>query len=351
VILKLEPALLLPRMMALLVTMATLVLKLMSAKMVIAVEKTQLFAKLKTNVTMLVIAIPQLENAQTPRRKMDHTVMMAMPVLRMMFANMVIVVEKTLLFAKLKTNVTMLVFAIHILVIALIPTHLMALLATMETLVLWQISAELEFAVVKMLLSVNPLINVTMLVFVIPQLELVPILPRKMDLIVTMETCVLKLMSAKVVIVVEKTPLFAKILTNVSMLVCATLILVNAWRWTNLMVTLVMMAMLVPRPMFAEMETVVERILLFVMPLINVTMLVFAIPQPENAQTPRRIMVPLVTMVMPVLRLMFATTDSAVVRTLLPAKLKTNVTMLVFAKTILELVPILPRMMDLIVTM
>jgi hypothetical protein len=45
---------------------------------------------------MLVFAIPILVIVPILPRKMDHTVPMAMPVLRLMFANMVNVVEKTL---------------------------------------------------------------------------------------------------------------------------------------------------------------------------------------------------------------------------------------------------------------
>jgi len=225
--------------------METHVLKLMFAKLVNAVEKTLSLALPLTSVTRLVSAILILEYARTPTNLMDQLVTMAMLVPRPMFAKLVNAVEKTPLFALPLTNVTTLEPVILQLANVLTPTNLMVPLVLMATLVRRPMFAELVNAV-------------------------------------------------------EKTPLFALLLTNVTKLVFATLQLENARILKNLMALLVTMEMLVPGAMFVKTANAAEKALLFAMPLTNVTRLVSATRQLENARTLTKLMALLVTIMITV---------------------------------------------------
>jgi hypothetical protein len=174
-------------------------------------------------------------------------------------------------------------------------TNAMVPLAMMETRVLFLIPVSMVSALEEVPKCAKLWINVTLLVSVTQHLVPAPTPTKPMDLLVMMETRVLKPTLAELAFVLVVTPRFALHLIRVTLLVSANLPLVFVATLTRLTVHLVMMVTRVLALILALLVSVPVETPWFAKLPINVTMRVRATPRPENVPTPRKRTVPFAT--------------------------------------------------------
>jgi hypothetical protein len=158
-----------------------------------------------------------------------------------------------------------------------------------------------------------------------------------------MEICALDRILAKRELALDQTQLLALHRTNATLPEFAILKLERAATLPRTMEQPAMMEMLALSAIPANLEFALARIWLFAMPLINVTMLVFATLQPELAVIPPRTTERPAMMETDVLKLILVNPELALDRIRLPALHLINATLLAFATLKLELAATRPR--------
>jgi hypothetical protein len=182
----------------------------------LALDRNQLLALHRTNATLPEFAILKLELAATPPRTMEQPATMEMLALRPILANLDHALARTRSFVLLLINVTMLEFATLRPELAAIPRRPTILLVMTIIFARKRILANLEFALDRAQLLALLWINVTLLAFAIPQLELAAILSRPMERPATMRTNALRPILANREHALAPIQSFALLQTNVT---------------------------------------------------------------------------------------------------------------------------------------